>query len=229
MAIKVGINGFGRIGRSFLRIAQQKNKDIDVVAINDLADAKMNAYLMKYDSVHGVYPGKVELNADGTINENGGPFAGMDRETARRAVVDRLKADGLLEKVVPYRHAVGHCERCHTAVEPLISTQWFVRMKSLARRAIEVVQHGRAEVQTAILGIVQQRAVDLDVEAVGPAFCVEAGESAALRVEAVENVGIDGVQTAIHLPVVGQHQVQSREVQPQVFGGTPAESFEVEG
>jgi len=83
------------------------------------------------------------LNADGTINENGGPFEGMDRETARTAIVERLKADGLLEKIEPYRHAVGHCERCHTAVEPLISTQWFVRMKTLAERAIEVVRDGR--------------------------------------------------------------------------------------
>ena len=83
------------------------------------------------------------LNNDGTINENGGPFAGMDRETARKAVVDRLKADGLLEKVEPYRHAVGHCERCSTPIEPLISTQWFVKMTSLAERAIEVVKDGR--------------------------------------------------------------------------------------
>jgi len=83
------------------------------------------------------------LNADGTLNENAGPFEGMDRDTARTAVVERLKADGLLEKVQPHRHAVGHCERCHTAVEPLISTQWFVKMKSLAEPAIEVVRNGR--------------------------------------------------------------------------------------
>ncbi len=83
------------------------------------------------------------LNDDGTINEHGGPFAGMDRETARTAIVERLEADGLLEKVEPYRHAVGHCERCHAAVEPLISTQWFVKMKALAERAIEVVRDGR--------------------------------------------------------------------------------------
>ena len=63
MAVKVGINGFGRIGRSVLRIAK-KNPEIEIVAINDLSDAKMNAYLMKYDSVHGVYPGSVELKDD---------------------------------------------------------------------------------------------------------------------------------------------------------------------
>jgi valyl-tRNA synthetase len=83
------------------------------------------------------------LNADGTINENGGPFAGMDRDEARAAVVEQLKADGLLEKVEPYRHAVGHCERCSTPIEPLISTQWFVKMRDLADRAIEVVENGR--------------------------------------------------------------------------------------
>src|SRR5208283_51143 len=59
MAIKVGINGFGRIGRLVLR-ASLKNPDITVVAINDLTDAKMNAHLFKYDSTFGIYPGSVE-------------------------------------------------------------------------------------------------------------------------------------------------------------------------
>lgn len=85
------------------------------------------------------------LNGDGTINENGGPFAGMDRDTARKAVVERLKADDLLEKVEPYRHSVGHCERCSTAIEPLISTQWFVRMKPMAESAIAAVKDGRVQ------------------------------------------------------------------------------------
>ncbi len=83
------------------------------------------------------------LNGDGTINENGGPFAGMDRDRAREAIVERLRAEGLLEKVVPYRHSVGHCERCGTAVEPLISNQWFVRMGPLAGPAIAAVEDGR--------------------------------------------------------------------------------------
>ena len=88
-------------------------------------------------------PGVNILNADGTINDNGGPFAGMTREEARQAVVDRLKADGYLEKVEPYRHAVGHCQRCGTAVEPIISTQWFVRMKPLAEPALAAVKAGK--------------------------------------------------------------------------------------
>jgi valyl-tRNA synthetase len=85
------------------------------------------------------------LNGDGTINENGGPFAGLTRDAAREAVVERLKADGLLEKVEPFRHAVGHCDRCDTLVEPLLSTQWFVRMEPLARMAIDAVRDGRIQ------------------------------------------------------------------------------------
>jgi valyl-tRNA synthetase len=83
------------------------------------------------------------LNGDGTINSNGGPFEGLQRDAARKAVVERLKAEGHLERVEPYRHAVGHCERCDTPVEPLLSTQWFVRMKPLAAEAIEAVKDGR--------------------------------------------------------------------------------------
>jgi len=85
------------------------------------------------------------LNGDGTINENGGPFAGMDRDAAQKAVIERLEQDGLLEKVEPYRHSVGHCERCSTAIEPLISTQWFVRMKEMADAAMQAVKDGRIE------------------------------------------------------------------------------------
>jgi len=85
------------------------------------------------------------LNGDGTINENGGPFAGMTREEASRAVIERLDAEGFLERNEPYRHSVGHCTRCDTSVEPIISTQWFVRMKPLAEKAIKAVQDGRIE------------------------------------------------------------------------------------
>jgi glyceraldehyde 3-phosphate dehydrogenase len=62
MVIKVGINGFGRIGRLLYRAALERNAKIDFVAINDLADAKQNAHLLKYDSVHGRFPGTVEVN-----------------------------------------------------------------------------------------------------------------------------------------------------------------------
>ncbi len=80
---------------------------------------------------------------EGKINENGGHFAGMTREEAQKAVIAALKEEGLLEKVVPYAHAVGHCQRCGTAVEPIVSTQWFVRMQPLAKEAIAAVRDGR--------------------------------------------------------------------------------------
>lgn len=67
MAIKVGINGFGRIGRLLYRAAMEKNANIDFVAINDLADAKTNAHLLKYDSVHGRFPGTVEVKGNDLV------------------------------------------------------------------------------------------------------------------------------------------------------------------
>ena len=67
MTIKVGINGFGRIGRLLYRAAIEKNADIDFVAINDLADAKTNAHLLKYDSVHGHFPGTVEVKGNDLV------------------------------------------------------------------------------------------------------------------------------------------------------------------
>jgi glyceraldehyde 3-phosphate dehydrogenase len=73
MAIKVGINGFGRIGRLLYRAAMERKAKIDFVAINDLADAKTNAHLLKYDSVHGRFPGTVEAEADKLI-VNGKPL-----------------------------------------------------------------------------------------------------------------------------------------------------------
>jgi len=85
------------------------------------------------------------LNGDGTLNGAAGPFEGMERGIAQAAVIERLKADGALEKIEPYRHAVGHCDRCDAAVEPLLSTQWFVRMQPLAEKAIAAVKDGRVE------------------------------------------------------------------------------------
>jgi glyceraldehyde 3-phosphate dehydrogenase len=73
MAIKVGINGFGRIGRLLYRAAIERRAKIDFVAINDLADAKTNAHLLKYDSVHGRFPGTVEAQADKLV-VNGKPL-----------------------------------------------------------------------------------------------------------------------------------------------------------
>ena len=83
------------------------------------------------------------LNDDGTVNENGGKYQGMDRYACRKAIVADLEAEGYLVKVEPYSHNVGTCYRCHNDVEPLISAQWFVKMAPLAKEALEVVKDGR--------------------------------------------------------------------------------------
>ena len=79
---------------------------------------------------------------DGTINENGGPYNGMERYECRKAIVKDLEEQGYLVKTEPYSHNVGTCYRCHNDVEPLISAQWFVKMEPLAKEAIRVVQDG---------------------------------------------------------------------------------------
>jgi valyl-tRNA synthetase len=86
------------------------------------------------------------LNYDGTINENGGPFAGMTREEARTALVVGLDEEGLLGEVRAYRHRVGHCDRCGAVIEPWLSEQWWVSMKKLAEPAIEALRNGEITV-----------------------------------------------------------------------------------
>ncbi|RJO62580.1 MAG: valine--tRNA ligase [Dehalococcoidia bacterium] len=83
------------------------------------------------------------LANDVSINENGSKFAGMDRFAARKAIVAELDGEGLLEKVEPHTHAVGHCQRCRTVIEPIASRQWFVKIAPLAEPAIEAVKSGR--------------------------------------------------------------------------------------
>ena len=79
---------------------------------------------------------------DGTINENGGKYNGMDRYECRKAIVKDLEEQGSLIKTEDYSHNVGTCYRCHNDVEPLISAQWFVKMEPLAKEAIRVVKDG---------------------------------------------------------------------------------------
>ena len=79
------------------------------------------------------------------MNENGGKYEGLDRDAARKAVVADLKEGGFLVKEEPYKHNVGVCYRCHSAVEPRVSKQWFVKMKSLAEPAIKAVREGETK------------------------------------------------------------------------------------
>ncbi len=82
------------------------------------------------------------LTEDGHINENGGLFAGLERMAARKAVLQALQEQGLRRGERTHRHAVGHCQRCDTVVEPYLSRQWFVRARPLAQPALEAVRSG---------------------------------------------------------------------------------------
>jgi valyl-tRNA synthetase len=93
---------------------------------------------------HGLQPVDI-MRPDGKMNENAGIYAGKDRFECRRQLVESLEQSGLIEKITDHLHAVGHCYRCDTVVEPRLSLQWFVKMKPLARPAIEAVKNGQIE------------------------------------------------------------------------------------
>lgn len=83
------------------------------------------------------------IGDDGVMNENAGVYAGLSRESAREKIVADLQTSGNMTKIEDYTHNVGHCERCKTIIEPLVSSQWFVKMQELAKPAIEAVESGK--------------------------------------------------------------------------------------
>ncbi|MFQ5645961.1 MAG: valine--tRNA ligase [bacterium] len=82
------------------------------------------------------------MDDNASMNDRAGDYQGLSREACRKRIVEDFKADGLLDKIEDYASAVGECYRCHTVVEPSVSLQWFVRMKSLAEPALEAVRSG---------------------------------------------------------------------------------------
>ncbi|MEG2084235.1 MAG: valine--tRNA ligase [Clostridia bacterium] len=85
------------------------------------------------------------MNDDGTMNEFAGKYNGLDRDECRKQIVEDLKTQGYLYKIEDYAHNVGQCYRCGSAVEPIVSKQWFVAMKGLAKPAIDVVKNKKIE------------------------------------------------------------------------------------
>ncbi len=131
------------------------DREIEVFA-DDYVDPGFGTGVLKVTPAHdpndfeigqrlGLDPVNV-MNPDGTINENGGPFAGMSREEARQAVVGRLDEDGLLAEVKDYVHRVGHCDRCGAVIEPWLSEQWWCSMRELAEPALEALRSGEITV-----------------------------------------------------------------------------------
>lgn len=86
------------------------------------------------------------MTEDGKINELGGKYQGLDRFEARKVIVEDLKNEGILVKTEEHIHKVGGCYRCDTVVEPRVSKQWFVKMKPLAEKALEVVRNGQVKI-----------------------------------------------------------------------------------
>ncbi len=86
------------------------------------------------------------IGEDGRMNERAGRFQEQDRFECREGVIDALREEGLLEKVEPYQHSVGHCYRCRTTIEPYLSKQWFVKVKPLAEKAFVAVETGATRI-----------------------------------------------------------------------------------
>jgi valyl-tRNA synthetase len=91
-------------------------------------------------------PVRSVIGFDGKMTALAGKYAGLDRFETRKRIVEDMKALGLIDRVEPYRHAVGVCYRCKTVVEPLVSKQWYVRMKPLAEPAIKAVRTGKIKI-----------------------------------------------------------------------------------
>ena len=98
---------------------------------------------------HGLEQVKV-IDEDGRMNENAGPYRGLDRFDCRKKIVEDFERGGILLKTEDYPHMVGHCYRCKAIVEPNLSLQWFVKTKPLAERAIEAVKDGRTKIVPAL-------------------------------------------------------------------------------
>ena len=130
------------------------NREIPVIA-DSYVDTKFGTGAVKITPSHDPndyemglrhnLPEIVVIGKDGVMTEEAGPFAGMERYECRKQIVARLKEEGYLVKIEEHSHAVGHCQRCHNIVEPLVSTQWFVKMQPLVKAAVDCVTDGRTQ------------------------------------------------------------------------------------
>ncbi len=87
-------------------------------------------------------PQVVVMDEEAVLNDNAGPYKGLERYAARKKILEDLEKNGFIEKIEDYQHNVGTCYRCHTVIEPYISEQWFVKMKPLAELALKAVESG---------------------------------------------------------------------------------------
>lgn len=131
------------------------NKEIPIIA-DDAVDTSFGTGALKITPAHDPTDFEVAqrhdlplvdiMNHDATMNRNAGPYQGLERFACRDKVLVELKDKKLLEKIEPYSHSVGHCDRCQTMIEPRISLQWFVQTQPLAKPGIEAVRDGRVTI-----------------------------------------------------------------------------------
>jgi len=130
------------------------NREIPIIA-DEIVDAKFGTGAVKVTPAHdpndfdigqrhNLKPINV-MNENGTLNENAGKYNGFERFKCREALVKELQTLGLLEKIENHEHAVAHCQRCNTIIEPYLSTQWFVKIKPLAEPALKAVLDGKIQ------------------------------------------------------------------------------------
>ena len=130
------------------------NREIPVIA-DSYVDTKFGTGAVKITPSHDPndyemglrhnLPEIVVIGKDGVMTKEAGPFAGLERYECRKQIVARLKEEVYLVKIEEHSHAVGHCQRCHNIVEPLVSTQWFVKMQPLVKAAVDCVTDGRTQ------------------------------------------------------------------------------------
>ncbi|MCL5942336.1 MAG: type I glyceraldehyde-3-phosphate dehydrogenase [Actinobacteria bacterium] len=119
MSVRVGINGFGRIGRNFLRAARRRGADIDIVAVNDLTDAPTLAHLLKYDSVHGVWPGEVTVNGE-SITIDGDTFKVLSERDPAALPWRRLGVDVVVESTGRFTDRAGAAKHLEAGAKKVI-------------------------------------------------------------------------------------------------------------
>ncbi len=129
------------------------NREIPIIGDAELVDMEFGTGAVKVTPAHdfndfatGKRHNLEEINVideQGCINANGGEYEGLDVKEARKKIVEKLESLGLLIKIEKYGHSVGHCDRCKTVVEPILSRQWFVKIEPLAKPAIEAVETGK--------------------------------------------------------------------------------------
>jgi valyl-tRNA synthetase len=130
------------------------NREIPIVA-DSFVDKEFGTGIVKVTPAHDPHdyeasirnglPRVTVIDDSGCMTESAGPFKGMDRFACRKRLVERLSAEGYLQRVEDYEHNVGQCDRCATVVEPKISIQWYLKVDTLAKPAIEAVEKGRIQ------------------------------------------------------------------------------------